>query len=163
MRLQQEEAPEPVDDARHRRHQVDERDEARAQLGRRVLADVQGGQEGEREADGQCDERHLDGPDEHGGETDDVVLGVPLRLGEEAESVALQGRDRLVAEERADREDEDEHESTDGSGGAAEDAITSRQDLDDAPGDVRCICRVRRVGCECFGDGHVRSVTQSGR
>ncbi len=47
-------------------------------------------------------QRDLDRADQHGGDADPVELGLPLRLGEEMESVVVQGRDRLVAEEESD-------------------------------------------------------------
>ena len=66
-----------------------------------VVGDEEGEHQREREADDHGDERHLDRPDQDGGDADLVELGLPVGLGEKVQAVVVKGRDRLVAEEDA--------------------------------------------------------------
>ena len=80
---------------------------------RRVLADVERGDQRQREGDRHRDQGDQDGPAEHGGDAEDVGLRLPRRLGEEAPPVVPQGRQRLPAEEDPDATGDDEDDRSD--------------------------------------------------
>ena len=92
---------------------------------------VVGDEERERQREGEAhDQRHegdLDRPDEDGGDADPVELGLPLRLGEEVQTVVVQGRNGLVAEEDPDGAHHAEDEQTGRPGAATEHTIGAVQ------------------------------------
>ena len=121
----QEVAPHPVDDRGDRRHQVDERHEGRLHPRRGVLADVEGGQHRERESERHRHPGDRHGPDQHRFDAEDVGLGLPGALGEEAPSVTLEGGHRLPGEERTDAASDDEDGGTNGARARLEDAVAT--------------------------------------
>src|SRR6478752_1330045 len=119
-------APETPDDRGHRRHQVDQRDQERAHPGRRVLTDVERRDQCQREGDRHGDQRDHQRAGEHRGDAEDVRLGLPGGLGEEAPPVVPQGRQRLPAEEDADPAGDDEDDGSDDADGGHEHLVRAR-------------------------------------
>jgi hypothetical protein len=121
--LQQEEAPQAVDDARHRRHQVDGRDQPGLDPLRGVVRDEKGQHERQGKLTTMATRATSTVP------TSTAAMPILSSSGCQAvwvkkcKPVVVQRRDRLVAEEDADGAGHDQHEHADGPGRAVEDPV----------------------------------------
>ncbi len=106
MSLEEEEPEQPVDDARHRGHEVDDADEEPARLQRRVVREVERHGDGDRRRDRHRGQADQDGAEQH---RDDAEMAMPcirdpLRGGEERQPRDTQRLLRPVGKEGTDEQ-----------------------------------------------------------
>jgi len=145
-RLQEEEAPEAVDQAGHSREQLDDRDQRALQPARCVLGDEQGGGDRHRNREQEGDQRDLHGAEDQRRDAERLAghgLRRELLGGEEAKPTGAQRGHRAGEEEEPDQHQHDErHEARREADRPEQPVGPGSVERDDA-GDVQLIAKRR--------------------